>query len=357
MAEGERQKIKQNALYREDVEKIAKARLPWEKLKEKTVLIAGATGMIGSFLVDVLMYRNQYLGQSCAVYALSRDENAARNVFTEYWQDSNFCFVQGDVNSWSCMDEINAVDFLLHLASNTHPISYATDPIGTITTNIIGTDRMLQFATGHHAKRFLFASSVEIYGENRGDTDLFREDYCGHINCSTLRAGYPESKRCGEALCQAYRKQTGVEIVIPRLARTYGPTMRMTDTKAISQFIKNGLKGEDIILKSEGNQMYSYTYVADAVSGLLTVLLKGKDGEAYNVAGGSSDITLKNLALLIAGFGGVSVKHELPDATEQSGYSTATVARMDGSKLKGLGWEAEYSVGDGVKRTLDILKS
>lgn len=157
---------------------------------------------------------------------------------------------------------------------------YATDPIGTITTNLIGAQNMLEFSAQHNAVRFLLASSNEMYGENRGDVEFYDEDYCGYINCNTLRAGYPESKRCSEALCQAYKQQKGLDVVIARLTRSYGPTMNMSDTKAVSQFIKRGVAGEDIILKSEGTQYFSYTYMSDAVSGLLWVLLTGENGEA-----------------------------------------------------------------------------
>ena len=128
---------------------------------------------------------------------------------------------------------------------------------------------MLEFAYSHHALRCVFASSNEIYGENRGDIEKFPESYCGYINCNTLRAGYPESKRCGEALCQAYIQQKGLDIVIPRLTRSYGPTLLKSDTKALSQFLRKALLGEDIVLKSAGTQYYSYLYVADSVSGLL----------------------------------------------------------------------------------------
>lgn len=171
-----------------------------------------------------------------------------------------------------------------------------------------------------------------------------------------MRAGYPESKRCGEALCQAYRHQKGLDIVIPRLTRSYGPTMLASDTKAISQFIKNAIQGEDIVLKSEGNQYYSYTYVADAVSGLLTVLLKGESGEAYNIADVSSDIRLKDLAGILANISGKKVVFELPDAVEKAGYSKATKARLDGSKIKELGWQPLYDIKTGLERTVDIFK-
>jgi len=171
-----------------------------------------------------------------------------------------------------------------------------------------------------------------------------------------MRAGYPESKRCGEALCQAYKAQKGLDIVIPRLTRSYGPTMLMSDTKAISQFIRKGIAGEDIILKSTGTQYFSYTYMADAVSGLLTVLLCGESGGAYNIADVTSDIMLKDLAAIIAETAGKEVVFELPDALEASGYSTATKARLDGSKLRALGWKPAYQIQEGLRRTIAILK-
>ena len=146
-------------------------------------------------------------------------------------------------------------------------------------------------------------------------------------------------------------------MVVPRLTRTYGPTMLMSDTKAISQFIKKGIAGEDIVLKSAGTQYYSYQYVADSVSGLLTVLLCGESGEAYNIAEEHSDILLKDLAAIIAGVQGKNVVFEIPDAVEAAGYSTATKARLDGQKLQQLGWKPRYDIRSGIRRTVTILKA
>lgn len=266
-----------------------------------------------------------------------------------------FEFISHDINKPLDLD-IDTVDYVLHMASNTHPLAYSSDPIGTVTTNIIGTKNMLDFAVKHGAKRVAFTSSCEVYGENRGDTELFDEKYCGYIDCNTMRAGYPESKRCGEALCQAYKKQENLDIVIPRLARSYGPTMLMSDTKALSQFIKKGIAKEDIVLKSKGTQYYSYTYVADAVAGLFTCLLKGENGEAYNIADMPGDIMLKDLAGTIAKLSGTKVVFELPDEAEKAGYSTATKARLDGTKIKSLGWSMHYDIKQGIERTLEMLR-
>ncbi len=342
-----------NNLYMEDIECIASLDLPWKKLQEKSVLLSGATGLVGSFLVDVLMCKNI----DCTIYALGRDEQKAKQRFLKWADDPHFVFIPYDIKQPFKRKDLGTVDYVLHMASNTHPMQYSTDPIGTITTNIIGVQNMLDFAVEHHATRFAFTSSNEIYGENRGDVEFFDEDYCGYINSNTMRAGYPESKRCGEALCQAYKSQKGLDVVIPRPTRSYGPTMLMSDTKAISQFIKKGIAGEDIVLKSAGTQYYSYTYVADTVSGLLTILLKGECGEAYNIAEEHGDIMLKDLAAIIAGINGKEVVFEIPDTLEAAGYSTATKARLNGHKLQSLGWIPKYDIRNGVERTITILKN
>ena len=346
----------ENELYREDLAYVAKLKVPWEKLNGKSILLSGATGMIGSFFIDVIMYKNSYDDLNCHVYAMGRNEEKARKRFGEYWNDSLFDFVEHDVNKTMEYLEIKHIDFVLHLASNTHPMAYSTEPIGTITTNIMGVYNMLEFADRVHAKRMEFASSNEIYGENRGDVEKFDEKYLGYIDCNTMRAGYPESKRCGEALCQAYIAQKGMDVVIPRLTRSYGPTLLNSDTKALSQFLKKGLAHEDIVLKSAGTQYYSYTYVSDAVAGLITVLLCGTKGVAYNIADEASDIRLKDLAGIIAKASGTKVVFDVPEAVEAAGYSTATKARLDNKKISELGFKAKYDIESGIKRTLKIME-
>ncbi len=349
-------KIYENILYLQDVKYIVNLNLPWNKLSNKSIMISGATGLIGSMLIDVLMEKNNH-GLNCTIFALGRSQSRMMNRFKYCFDNPLFNFIEYDVNKKLDLDKNLNVDYILHLASNTHPMQYSTDPIGTITTNIIGLQNLLDFAVEHNTSRFAFASSNEIYGENRGDVEKFDEKYCGYIDCNTMRAGYPESKRCGEALCQAYIAQKGLDIVIPRLTRSYGPTLLKTDTKALSQFLHKGVACEDIVLKSKGIQYYSYLYVMDSVSGLLTILLNGEKGEAYNISDDASDIMLKDLASIIAGYNNKQVVFEIPDAVESAGYSKATKARLDSTKLNLLGWHAKYDIKTGVYRTLDILNS
>lgn len=343
-----------NPVYLEDVARIASLPVEWERLAGKTVALSGATGMIGSCIVDVIMKRNE-AGLGCRVIAFGRNAAKAAERFSAYQDSELFRFVQQDMNVPFSLDE--KADFVLHLASNTHPVAYATEPVATIMTNITGLQNMLEYARScGEGCRFAFASSNEVYGQNRGDAELFDESYCGYIDSNTLRAGYPESKRCGEALCQAYARQYGMDVVVPRFTRSFGPTLLPTDTKALSQFLRNAVAGEDIVLKSEGRQFFSYTYVADAVSGLFHVLLYGKSGEAYNIADISCDITLRDLAGEIASICGTKVIFDLPDAVEAAGFSKATKARLDSTKLQQLGWKAMYTMHEALERTIATLR-
>lgn len=329
----------------------------FNKLDGSRILITGATGMIASVIIDILMhYNNTIIDDSKGIYifAISRNEEKARKRFAPYWDSDFFTYLSHDISQ--PLPELGDIDYILHAASNTHPRAYATEPIGTITANVSGTYELLSYAVGHYCRRFLCFSSVEIYGENRKDVDKFEESYLGYIDSNTVRAGYPESKRLSESLCNAFAAQKGQDFVIGRFSRVYGPTMGMDDSKAIAQFIRKAAAGEDIVLKSEGNQLYSYTYVVDAAVAALYLLLYGKNGEAYNVADENSEITLKELARILADAAGSRVVFELPDAVEKAGYSTATKALLDTKKINELGWRAQTPIKEGLEKTVQILR-
>lgn len=344
-----------NELYLEDIKNTIKKIDDWHFIKNKTIFISGACGMISSFIIDVIMYRNNIYNDNCTIIANGRDESKIREKFLKYINNKNFKYYVKDVNEK--IDIEQSADYIIHAASNTHPMLYSEDPVGTIMTNVMGTNNLLEYAVKNKVQKFVFLSTVEIYGESKGDVEKFKESYLGYINCNTLRAGYPESKRTGEALCQAYASKYNLNILIPRLPRIYGPTMLMSDTKAMSQFIKKSINNEDIVLKSEGNQYYSYLYVADAATGILTILRDGTSGEAYNLASENSNITLKELAKIIAEQNNKNVIFELPSEQEKKGYSTATKAVMDSTKVeKDLHWTSMYDIKNGITRTIEILR-
>ncbi len=341
----------ESPVYREDVERVFADANPESFLDGTTVLVTGATGLLGTFLCDVLTAANE---RDASIRIIAVGRNAAR-ACERFWPTIDsplFTFVEHDVRN--PFPEDLSFDFAIGGASLTHPVAYAKHPLETILTNVEGTRNLLAAAARCRAK-VLFLSSVEVYGNSR-DGRPFREEDTGALDLSTARAGYTESKRVSEALCQAYASELELDVRIARLCRVFGPTVLPADTKASSQFLFKAAAGEDIVLKSTGEQLFSYLHVSDAVSALLSVLSKGESGMAYNVASPDCDVQLREFAERAAAAAGTRVVFDLPPETERRGYSIASTAILDASRLRTLGWTPRLGFDESVRRTVDILR-
>ena len=342
---------KQHPLYQEDLNNILKVS-GLDNFRNKSFLITGATGLIGVCLIDALMKYNTQ-GANINIFAVGRSKEKASMRLGEYYDEENFHFIEQDVRQ-PLPDYVKA-DYIIPLASNTHPLAYSQYPIETIEINVKGAEYALQKAVECNST-VLYPSTVEIYGNARG-TDLFTEDYTGQLNLGNSRSCYTESKRVSEALCQSYIAERGAKVKIVRLSRIFGPTMLMSDSKASSQFILKALHNEDIVLKSKGDQYFSYTYVADAVSAMLCVLLHGEVGEAYNISNHACDMHLKDFASYCAKWCGKEVVFDLPTETERKGFSVATQAILENKKILNIGWVCLYEKENAIQRTMEILQS
>lgn len=336
--------IRNSSIYRKTINKAASE----IDVVGGEILITGATGLIGSCMIDVLLEANESYGKNFKIIAMGRNKDSLRLRF-----DKNNSSVNLKVQDVNDRIDIDNLDYVVHMASNADPKRYALDPVGTILTNIDGTKNILDCCKKSNS-RMLYTSTFEVYGEL--NQDVYSEMEYGIIDNSLLRSCYPESKRVAELLVRSYVSQYNVDCVIARLSSVYGPNMKSDDSKAHAQFLKNALDGEDIVLKSKGSQRRTYCYVIDAVMGLLTVLFKGEKGEIYNVTNDKSITTISEVANIIADYVGKKVIYDIPDEIEKKGFSKPQNCILNTNKLKKLGWNGRYDIKSGLIETIDILK-
>ncbi len=340
-------------LYLDDLKATAEI-LKDNEIDGKSFLITGASGLIGSYLADAIVYHNRYNGASNKVYALGRSEAKLKERFAYALESGEIEIVSADICAE--LDESKEYDFIIHAASNADPGTYAKYPVETIQTNILGTTNCLKYAQKHPGTRVLLTSTMEVYGAMDKDGAI-KENEAGVVDFNTIRAGYPESKRVSELLVRSYADEYGTNALIARLGYIYGPTMTKADNKAVAQFIRSMIDKKDIVLKSEGLQNRSYCYVADTVNAILFILFKGEKSEAYNIANEASTTTIANLAKTAAAIAGAKVIFDLPTELEKKGFSPTRDAVLSEEKLKELGWQGKYTLADGLSRTEQILKS
>ena len=335
--------------YSDDIREVAELQLPWKILDNSNILVAGATGLIGSCLVDVLMARPQ---RSYSVYAMGRNQRRMQRLFGKYQSDERFHAIIGDVKEHLFIQQ--PIHYIIHAASGAAPSVFSNHPVEVMKANINGVINLMEYGIQHQMKRFLYVSSGEIYGE--GDGRVFTEDYSGYVNCNTPRSCYPSSKRAAETLCASYAAEYGIDVVIARPCHIYGPNFTETDNRVYAQFIRNILKGEDIIMKSTGEQFRSWCYVVDCVSALLFVLLKGSSGQAYNIADPTSVLTIKQLADMLADIGNCKVVMEVPSKKEIIGYNPVSKSVFSVGKLESLGWIVSGSMKEKMAKIVNHLK-
>ena len=343
--------LRQSKLYTEDLETTLAHAVDIEKLYGKKVLITGATGTIGSFAADALIHLNQKVKANIRVLLAGRSVEKLQNQFGNH---DNVKYLSYDLNAPIEFDE--AVDYVIHAAGNAHPAAFNGDPVGTIVGNIDSTHRLLEYMKNHGGKRCLYVSSGEVYGQGDISLDAFDETYSGYLDILSARSCYPLSKRMTENLCVSYWKQYDIESVIVRPCHTYGPFMTPSDNRAHTQFLHNALSGEDVVMKSAGTQMRSYNYVADCVAGLLTVLVNGNVGEAYNLANPKVRVTIAEFAEKIATAEECKVIFDDPTEADVANRSPIPKQILATEKLESLGWQPAFSIDLGIRHTLDILK-
>lgn len=341
-----------NRVLEDDLKTIIAEDLSWEKLKNKTVMITGASGMVGSYMLYVLLMLNDEKHYGIKVDAVMRNVNKLPEEIRNR-EDVNV--VVADVTK--DIPDVGDIDYIIHAASPASPLIMQNQPVETIAANTIGTFKTLELAKEKNAEGYLFISSREIYGQPDEGQEFFYENTYGFVDQLNPRSCYSEGKKAAETMCVCFHEEYGLNTKIARLAHTYGPGISIYDGRVQADFLKNVYHNEDIVLKSEGTAVRTYTYIADAIAGMYRILLDSED-IVYNIGNEAGKVSIRDLAEILVSIypeRGLKLVFDIPEGGTK-GTAPYTLGILSSEKLRKLGWNPKYSVKDGFKRTLEYLE-
>lgn len=326
------------------------AQLPWEELQGKAVVVTGATGLIGKSLVGALLAREKEEPSGLSIRVLVRDERKARAHFGDCralriapWDASR---------PFEGLESIDQADFIFHCANMTSSAAFVERPVDVIGTTVGGAHAMLELARKTGASLCML-STMETYGEVDVEGPV-REDQGGFLDAMVVRNSYPEAKRLDEALSAAYASQYGVDVKVVRLTQTFGPGVAADDGRVFAYFARCAVRGEDIVMLTEGTKRNAYLYTADAVRALLCVAVRGTAGQAYNAANDETFCAVRDMASLVAsefGAGRMQVRFEL-DPQAATRFRRGSVLQLDTSTLRALGWKPQVGLAEMYRRMI-----
>ena len=336
---------RKDAVLQEDLEAVANSNLPLEKLANKGFLVTGATGLVGSMLVKALACCNRQKELNMTIYAMVRNEEKAKDVFGDLLDREDIVLVKADIMEPVFIN--GTIDFVVHCASVTASKTFVTQPVETIQTSINGTVNMLELAKDKKIESMVYISSMEAFGITDPNLAEVKENDLGYIDVMNVRSCYSEGKRMCEVLCASYKHEYEVPVKVARLAQTFGAGVSKDEGRVFAQFAKSAMGKTDIVLHTKGESTGNYCYTADAVMGILTVLLKGNDGEVYTIANPETTIKIKDMAQMVAdtiGQGEIQVIFDIPEDQLKFGYAPDVAMHLNADKLMNLGWKPKYDL-------------
>lgn len=339
-----------NSIIKEDILHIIDRFDNWERFKNKTILITGANGFLSAYLVQTFLTLDTSFNTK--VIALVRNKQKALNRFDEFLNNSNLEIIEHDVcNEFSYE---HSIDYIIHAASQASPKYYKIDPVGTLNANVLGTINFIKLAQKKQVESFLYFSSGEVYGELKEEEVPIKEDTFGYLNPTLVRSCYGESKRMGENICVSYHTQFGIKAKIVRPFHTYGPGMSLDDGRVFADFVANIVNKQNIVLNSDGSAKRAFCYLTDATIGFLTILLNGKNGEAYNLGNPQEEYSILDLAKKLINMYPELKLEVILNASTNTNYLKSTITRNSPNidKLRKLNWNPTVTVKEGFKRTI-----
>lgn len=332
--------------YMQDLIRIREVIPNLEALKDKTILVTGANGLICSAVVDFLAQLNLEANYRITILCAARNREKTQKRFQDFFSAGVVEYVSYD--AMKLFEPGWEVDYVIHGASNANPRYYMEQPVETMLGNLMGVTNLLELLRKQKKGRMLFLSSSEVYGQ-KTTMDSYREEDYFFVDLLNPRSCYPSSKRAAETLCASYQKEYGTDYVIARPGHVYGSTMLDSDNRISSQFLRDAKQGKDLVMKSEGKQIRSYCYVLDCVSAMITILLNGASGGAYNISNKDSVCSIAQMAEMIADISGVKLKKELPSHIEAAGFNPMDNSSLHSDKLEALGWRGLFNLEQGMR--------
>jgi len=326
------------------------------------LLVTGAAGFLGTYFLDVVAeFNRRNPATPCTVTAVDRAEPGESRRLRHLAQDPNFTFFAHDVAA--PLTQPTRFDWIIHAASIASPTKYRSEPLMTIDVNVNGTWRVLERGQEDESRGVLIMSSSEVYGDPDPAFIPTPEEYFGHVSCTGPRACYDESKRLGETLAMNFFRQYDLPVKVVRPFNVYGPGQSLDDGRIMTDLLAAAVRRETLVLFSDGRPTRSFCYVADAISGVLRVLLAGKPGEVYNVGNDEEETSIGALAetavdaaLEVMGPPAMEVAFATSDEAD---YLVDNPSRRcpDLSKIRtSLGWQPGVSLHDGIVRSLESYR-
>ncbi|MBE6933670.1 MAG: NAD(P)-dependent oxidoreductase [Ruminococcaceae bacterium] len=345
-----------DVFLQEDLERNARELLQFSALRNTSVLITGATGLVGSLLAKTLLCHNRLNCAGVQILLLVRSKEKAEAVFGELLKREEISLIIGDVTQRLSISR--PVDYIVHCASVTASKMMVTHPVETIFTALDGTRNILEFARTCNAKSVVYVSSMEMYGAVENGDAPVTEEMSGYLDPLAIRSNYPASKRMCENMCVAYSQEYGLNIKIARLAQTFGAGILPGENRVFAQFARSAMEGTDIVLHTKGLSHGNYCYTSDVITGLMYILISGENGHAYNVVNEETHTTIGQMAQMVAeklASKPIRVVFDIPQGNT-FGYAQDTKLWLSAQKLRSLGWEPKVGLEEAYRRMMGSMK-
>ena len=326
-----------------DIQEIIRNRELFDALNSSTVFVTGATGLIGSMLVRTILAANEQYDLCIKVIGQIRNHEKAKAIYGDRYDSVSFV-----------ADPHIKCDHIVHTVSPTTSKFFIDHPVETIKASVGSAMEILEVARENGAS-MVFLSSMEQYGVPYVPGQRMTEEKTGEINHLSTRSSYSESKRLCECLCACYASEYNVNVMIARLAQTFGAGAPLTDNRMPMQFARAAANGSDIVLHTDGKSMSNSVYLTDAITGILTILEKGEPGQAYNVCNDQETRSVREIAELVCHeVAGDKIKVRI-EKKENMGYAPDIAMYMDSGKLRKLGWNADVGLTEAYRRLVSYL--